>query len=143
MLRQPSANIEDPESYLIAIASNLVRENALATARRESHETLTDPHALPDVPVPGDLADEAHVDALKSRLSRVVLQMPARYQLVLSLTYEGSLSQNDIAKRLNVSRSMVQKILIKALAHCRSRMMLEEQRVGVLPFPEKPRRSEP
>ncbi len=123
VLRRSRNAIEDPEAYLLAVANNLVKENAVMRQRREEHETLTDPHELPESPISFDYDHETDLDALRARLGHVVKQLPARYQLVLDMTYRDGLSQTQIARELNVSRSMVQKILIKAHAHCRSRMI--------------------
>jgi RNA polymerase sigma factor (sigma-70 family) len=123
MLRSSNKSIEDPESYLLAVANNLVKEHAVMTSRREQRETVTDPGQLPECAVGIDYVDDLHLEETKARLARVVRQLPARYQLVLNMTYEEGLSQLQIAQRLKVSRSMVQKILIKAHAHCRTRMV--------------------
>jgi RNA polymerase sigma factor (sigma-70 family) len=123
MLRAGEGTIENPEHYLLAVASNLVKEHAVMMQRRDERETSMDPRELPDWPVDIDYAGEYHFDAIKARLALVVKQLPARYQLVLSMTYDDNLSQTEIAERLGVSRSMVQKILTKAHAHCRARMI--------------------
>ena len=123
MLRVSHASIENPEHYLLAVASNLVKEHAVMRSRRDSHETAMDPQNLPDLPIDIDYAADYHLETLRNRLAAVVRQLPARYQLVLSMTYDDNLSQAEIAEQLGVSRSMVQKILTKAHAHCRSRMV--------------------
>jgi RNA polymerase sigma-70 factor (ECF subfamily) len=128
ILRAGHGTIDDPETYLLTVASNLVKEHAFLTHRRETREMLTDPNELPECPVEIEYADQNYLEARKARLSRVVKQLDARYQLVLSLTYEQGLSQTEIAAKLSISRSMVQKILNKAHAHCRARMIREGER---------------
>lgn len=123
MLRTGETAIEDPERYLLAVASNLIKEHALMTQRRQEREILTEPNALPETAADIDYTRDQERDETRARLLRVVKQLTPRYQLVLSLTYEDGLSQSEIAERLKVSRSMVQKILVKAHAHCRSRML--------------------
>jgi RNA polymerase sigma factor (sigma-70 family) len=123
MLRAGETPIDDPERYLLAVASNLVKEHALLSYRREKREILTDPLELPETAEEIDYADDQDREETHARLRRIVGQLPGRYQLVLSLTYEEGLSQAEIAERLNVSRSMVQKILTKSHAHCRARLL--------------------
>lgn len=123
MLRTGESVIDDPESYLLAVASNLVKEHALLAQKREAREVLTDPSALPDYAANIDYASNRELEDTKARLARVVKQLPSRYQLILDLTYAEGLSQSQIAQQLNVSRSMIQKILIKAHTHCRARMV--------------------
>jgi RNA polymerase sigma factor (sigma-70 family) len=120
--------IKNPEAYLLRIAYNLASEHAFETMCREKIETPTDPHDLPEYPVEIDYAEECHLDAQKARLGRVIMRLAARYQVVLCMTYADGLTQEEIAKQLNVSRSMVQKILKKALAHCRACMIREGER---------------
>lgn len=122
ILRTGERPIDDPEGYLLAVASNLVKEHALMMRKREQREILTDPNALPEGAASIDYARDHDFEDTRVRLARIVRQLPARYQLVLAMTYEDGLSQSQIAQRLNVSRSMVQKILLKAHAHCRTRL---------------------
>lgn len=123
MLRTDDSAVEDPERYLFAIAGNLIKEHGVRLQKREEREVLTDPRVLPDSGATVDYMGELAREETNARLGTVIRQLPERYQLVLALTYEEGLSQSQIAERLKISRSMVQKILIKAHAHCRSRLL--------------------
>jgi RNA polymerase sigma factor (sigma-70 family) len=118
--------IRCPEAYLFTVAANIRREYAIRRARQPVHVTLDSavseelpdlPHtlALPDPEVLAMRAAEVH------RLERILGSLTPRARAALIWHRRDGLSYEEIGARLGVSRNMVKKYLVKALAHCRQR----------------------
>jgi RNA polymerase sigma-19 factor, ECF subfamily len=112
--------IEDPQAYLYRIARNLVYERTFralpAGSRADDAEldTLVDPQLTPEAAV-------EHA-AFTERFERVIAELSPRNQAILLLFCKRGLNQREIAAQLGLSKSMVQKCLAQALAHCRKRL---------------------
>jgi RNA polymerase sigma-70 factor (ECF subfamily) len=123
LLRVPDVTaILNPEAYLYAIASNLVKEYALQQSRGGTSVPPDDPgveERLSDTP---SYADEVDREQRIERLGEVLPQLSAKCLATLVLRFWHGLSYEEIAERLDISPHTVKKHLSHALAHCRRRM---------------------
>jgi RNA polymerase sigma-19 factor, ECF subfamily len=112
--------VADPQAYLYRVARNLIYEQAAKKlpadhwAKDGELEQLQDSHDLPEA--------VAERTALAESIQRVVGELAPRDQAILLLFSQHGLSQREIAERVGLSKSMVQKCLARALAHCRKRL---------------------
>jgi RNA polymerase sigma-70 factor (ECF subfamily) len=112
--------VVDPQAYLYRVARNLVYEQGtrrlpagswVADAELESVE---DPHGTPEA--------EAERALLVRSIKRVLAELSPRNQAILLLFCQHGLNQREISDRVGLSKSMVQKCLAQAIAHCRKRL---------------------
>jgi RNA polymerase sigma-70 factor (ECF subfamily) len=120
--REASVAPEAPRFFLWRIASNLI----LDLARRERRRGQTVP--LDDVATLA-IADtqpsaEHHVAAREEFriLKRALNDLPQNQRAALLWNRVEGLTHTEIAARLGVSASMVNKYIMRALAHCAARM---------------------
>lgn len=112
--------IVDPPAYLYRVARNLVYEQAArklpegSLAQEGELENIEDSHDGPDI--------VAERRALAERIARAIGELAPRQQAILLLFCQHDLSQREIAERLGLSKSMVQKCLAQGIAHCRKRL---------------------
>lgn len=117
--------VRNPANYLFRIALNVARDR-LATDRRylafERIETI-------------DLADDAAgpADAIEARselarVERLIAELPPRQRQILVAARLDGLSRGEIARRLGVSLSTVEKELKSAHEYCLSRIVSETGR---------------
>jgi RNA polymerase sigma factor (sigma-70 family) len=114
--------ILNPEAYLFTVARNLLTENAAVDRRQAEAADVAEAdgmQALPDVPEFDTALDVAREVA---RLRVVLEQISPECCAAVMLKYRHGLSYQEIADRLEVSPSMVNKYLRQALSHCRRRM---------------------
>jgi RNA polymerase sigma factor (sigma-70 family) len=131
LLRARRTEILNPEAYLFTVANNLVKEQSVMRRRDQERVDLTHPGTLEALRMQALMADadptygidlEAQVRGLRA----VLPELPPRCQLVLALAFDKNLSHREIAERLKVSKTMVRKLLVQAIAKCRKRMLLED-----------------
>jgi RNA polymerase sigma factor (sigma-70 family) len=125
LLRLPdSATVANPESYLFAVAGNLVKEQAVL-ARRFAQSVA---HDAPEVEIDLalDPAFEAEVDTelRAKRLRQVLAELSPKCRAAVVLHYRDGMSHGEIGRRLGISTPMVKKYRNQALLHCRRRMEL-------------------
>lgn len=109
--------VADPKSYVSHVAGNLAIDRVRARRVRERYFTPED-H--------GDIAADAPsteriVDYRQrvARLQKIVEGLPRRQRDVFLMHKFDGLSHSEIADRLGISRSAVEKLVMKALARCR------------------------
>lgn len=114
--------IRNPESYLITIASNLVKEHAGRGYEERRAHNVQDPDVeeqLAEFPsFAGDLDQEQRVE----RLREILDQLPPKCRAAVVLQYWHHQSYQEIAQQLGISTHMVKKYLSQGLVHCRRRM---------------------
>lgn len=110
--------IRHPQAYLYRIARNLVHE--LYTGQRLPTDDAADLELFEaDEPGPAELAA---LNLRRRMIERAMKELSPKCQAVLLLHWQEGLTQAEIAKRMNLSRSMVQKYLATGLAHCQKRL---------------------
>jgi RNA polymerase sigma factor (sigma-70 family) len=123
MLRVSDADtILNPEAYLFTVARNLLTENAAVDRRQAESADVGETHGtqtLPDVP---EFDTALDVTREVARLRVVLKQLSPECCAAVMLKYRHELSYQEIADRLEVSPSMVNKYLRQALSHCRRRL---------------------
>lgn len=115
------SSVQEPEAYIFQIAANLLRDRARrGIFRRSANEQYIEENRDSfDVITPERvLLAKQRVAELKIALA----ELPERTRFVLLLQrYEG-MTYREIAERLGVSVSSVEKHMIKAIAHIGYRM---------------------
>ena len=124
---EPDAEIGNPGGYLYRVGTNLMLER-LRGERRAAARDSAWRQAHHVVVGDTDVADEAAADeavAARQRLSAVVQavgELPPQTQRVFRLHKLEGLSHAEVAARLGVSRSAVEKHMIAVLRHLAERL---------------------
>jgi RNA polymerase sigma-B factor len=66
-------------------------------------------------------------------------ELPEREQRILVLRFYGNLTQTEIGDRLGISQMHVSRLMARALAHLKSRLLESPESPGVAPAPHFPR----
>ncbi|MCB8877672.1 RNA polymerase sigma factor [Acidisoma silvae] len=110
-------------SYLYRTAHNLAIDHMRQVERRQTesvpHEALAE--------IPGQTANPEEAFAARQRvdqLRRVIAELPRRTQEVFALNRLEDLTYPEVARRLGISESSVQKHLSRALQHLMHRLEL-------------------
>jgi len=114
-------NVRSEEGFLFATAANVLRDQARrdATRHRSAHDTLDDCNLPSDEATP----EAALASRETLRLALLALsELPTRTQTVFALNRYEELSHPQIAHRLGVSVSSVEKHIMKAVAHLARRV---------------------
>jgi RNA polymerase sigma factor (sigma-70 family) len=108
--------LRSPSTYLLTAAVNLARDRWRTEGRRARRITVDALYDLIDDNPGPDRAVESQSDfeAFRRALERLT---PRQRSIVTAVRFE-QLSQSEIAKRLNISRSLVQLELQRALEFC-------------------------
>lgn len=119
--RSSSEEVANPRAFVYRIAGNLAIDHLRLERGRARYVTAE--------PVPDHLPDpnpsaEAIADAKRrlALLADAVAELPPRCREVFVLRKFEELEQHEIARRLGISRNMVEKHLRKALLHCALRL---------------------
>lgn len=112
--------IGNPRSYLYRIADNLAKDRVRSRTARERHiSTEAVPDIVEDRPSP---EREADYRQRLSILESAVAELSDKQREVFLMHKFDGLSYGEIAIRLGISKSAVEKLMIRALAHCRQRL---------------------
>ena len=118
--------VSNPKSYLFKMANNLVLDRLREARRRERRESdwTTEQHGshspATDVPDPDSGAEQELIERDEAaQLAKAIAQLPAGAQRVLRLHKFEELSHGEVAERLGVSKSAVEKHMAVAMAHLR------------------------
>lgn len=108
--------IEHVDAYLYRTAHNLTIDHYRQERRRRTETRPNDDLAgfVADQPGPEESAVDA--DAL-ARLREIVAELPPRTREIFRLNRLEGLTHAEVARRLEISDSSVQKHLARALAH--------------------------
>ena len=123
MLRVANSEaIRNPQVYLYAVASNLVKEHAILDQRDATHVDIDEAsvqNLLGDLP-----SLDSAIDASRQaeRLRAAVDQLPLNWRTAVILQCRYGLTYQEIADHMGVSSSMVKKYLAQALTRCRRNM---------------------
>lgn len=118
--------IERPQAYLYRIAANVSAEWAARSSRRRPHcaewlDGLVDP-ADPH-------ADTEQADADR-HLHSALATLPGRSREILRLMHQESLTYEQIAERLQITRRIVKRDVVRAYAMLRHSLAPEPETMG-------------
>lgn len=119
-LSQPPA-VDQPRAYLFKIASNLAIDHLRSEKARTRHISAD---SIPE-DIPNGMPTSDTVIDYQQRLAIVrnaVEELPPRCREVFMLHKFEGLSHVEVAGHLGISRNMVEKHIIRGLAHCRDRL---------------------
>lgn len=119
-LSQPPV-VNQPRAYLFKMATNLAVDHLRAEKARARHISVD---AVPE-DVPNGMPSPDTVIDYQQRLvilRNAVEELPPRCREVFILHKFEDLSHAEISSRLGISRNMVEKHIIRGLAHCRDRL---------------------
>ena len=119
------AKVEQPRAFLFRMARNLLSDHWRRQQVRQSvlEETTIDPATCANDPL-----DHAQRRQRLEQLRQVLAELsPRRREALMLHRFEG-LTQAQIAERMNISVSMVEKHIAAALLHCKQRLDSEDGR---------------
>lgn len=120
-----TAAIEHPKTYLFAAARNTAMDHA---ARSRSWLLPHDQSAAEKVAAAEPLPDAVlHHRRRLERMSAALNELPAPCRRAFLLNKLHGMGHAEIARDLDVSVSMVEKHIMRALAHCRDRLREDEE----------------
>jgi RNA polymerase sigma factor (sigma-70 family) len=115
----PLLTKEDASRYLMRIAMNAAIDHKRIEGGRT--ELLTGMQGLLSDAIPDPL-EQVLIDEKMSEVDAALAELPAKCRDVLWLSRVEGLTHTEIAERLGVSRSLVEKYVVRAVLHCRVRL---------------------
>lgn len=110
-------DVSNPKAYVGQIAGNLAIDHIRAQKVRDRYFAPVEFHDMPaEAPSAERIVDYRQRVA---RLEAIIAELPSRQREVFLLHKFDGLSHSEIAERLGISRSAVEKLVMKALASCR------------------------
>jgi RNA polymerase sigma-70 factor (ECF subfamily) len=106
--------LEQPGAYLFRMAANLAADRRIAASRNRARDSAW----LEVQPGVGEQPDAERAMIARERLERIeasIAAMPERMRTALRMFRVGELPQKEIAKRLGVTVSAVEKMLRRAM----------------------------
>jgi RNA polymerase sigma-70 factor (ECF subfamily) len=128
---ESSQAIIHPRAFLYRTALNLTVDLFRVRQRREAGSVELD--AVEHLP--SDVPDQENVVDAKQRLAllhQAIRELPPKCRHVFLLHKFKELSHGEIAERLGISKNMVEKHVMKALAHCRIRLDQDLRATGAV-----------
>ena len=123
LLRVPNhETIRAPEAYIFTIARHVAQQHSLQSAARAMSVELTT--VLSELPAVTEVDPALEVSAQQclEDLNRALKQLAPKVQAAFLLHRRDGLSIDEIGKRLNLSRAMVKKNIVRALVHFRKQL---------------------
>ena len=128
--------LENPRGYLFRTAANLAvdltrQQTRLARQRHQAALQLGSEQGQPGSP--GGTSPEAAFQARErsEQVAEVLRRLPHKCRRAFVLHRFEGLTHPEIARELRVSRSMVEKYLIRALDRLRGKLLREGEESGV------------
>lgn len=113
--------VDHPKTYLFATARNAAFDAAARIRTEQRHRSTTD--RLPEVESPEPPPDHTvHHRRRLECMAAALNELPSATRQAFVMSKLHGLDHRTIAGRLGVSRSMVEKHIMRALAHCRDRL---------------------
>lgn len=114
---------DPPQAYLFKIAANVLAERSARASWRQPHASewlaqLTDAR---------DPEQECAREEEHSEVRNAVAALPPRARTILRMHYEENLTYETIAQRLNITRRIVKRDLIRAYADLRAAIRMEDR----------------
>lgn len=122
LLRVPhQESIRSPEAYLMTIARHVAQQHRLQAAPENSvnpEDVLADLRACS----PADPVMELTAEQCREALEETLREMTPKVQATFLLHRLHGLTIDQVSERLNISRPMTKKYLVKALVRFRKRL---------------------
>jgi RNA polymerase sigma factor (sigma-70 family) len=123
------AAVDQPRAFLYKTALNLTVD--LFRRQRIRSERMTELDMTEHLPSTTPRQDDAVEAKERVRLlHEAIAELPPKCRQVFLLHKFMDLPHAEIAARLGISKNMVEKHVMKAMAHCRRRVEPEEERVS-------------
>ncbi|MFJ4291543.1 sigma-70 family RNA polymerase sigma factor [Cupriavidus sp. NPDC089707] len=110
---------QQPRAYLHQTARNIAIDGFRQQGGRES-VTLDVLETLPAIS--GDPVANLHAVQLAGRIEQALAELPLKCRQVFVWQRLDGCSQQEIADRLDISKNMVEKYMIRAMRHLRERV---------------------
>ena len=121
VIERPETQVQDIRAYLYTVARNLLLNHLKQEACRCTD--VVAPEALSDIPSDRPSPEEAVDSRLQlERIQTLVQELPRRTQEIFVLNRIDGLTHAEVASRLGLSESAVQKHLALAIAHMTRRL---------------------
>ncbi|HEX4240247.1 MAG TPA: RNA polymerase sigma factor [Steroidobacteraceae bacterium] len=123
MLRIPNIDsVRSPEAYLFTVAQHVVQQHTMRQSATPPAVEVT--HLLNEPATTHDTDPALALEAQQclERLQRALEELSPKARATFMLHRRDGLSFDEIASRLETSRPMVKKYLMKALLHLRLRL---------------------
>ncbi|HGM5581763.1 TPA: RNA polymerase sigma factor [Pseudomonas putida] len=113
------AKVEQPRAFLFQMARNLLSDH---WRRQKVRHAVLDSQASDEAAIDSDPLDHAQHAQRLDQLREVLAELsPRRREALMLHRFEG-LTQAQIAERMDISVSMVEKHIAAALLHCKQRL---------------------
>ena len=113
-----SVEIKNVRAFLYRIARNLIIDHARSSIRRQEKQAVLQSHFQN---LQGDYEErESLIQQRQALLKELVAELPQKCREVFILHKLKRLKHEEIAERLGISKSTVEKHVIKGLRHCRA-----------------------
>lgn len=109
------ASVREPRAYLTTVAARLTANYYRRLALERSY--LQALASQPDAVQPSEEERALVVEAL-SAISRVLTDLPARARSIFLMAQLEGMSYREIAGHMKLTLNVVQKDMVKAIAHC-------------------------
>ncbi|WP_457585163.1 RNA polymerase sigma factor [Ensifer canadensis] len=112
--------IENAQAYLFRMVNNVAVDHVRRRIAQERHISPAEVHDVGS----GEVSVDQVIDYRQrlAALERVVADLPSRQREVFLMHKFDGLSHSEIAAELGITRSAVEKLIMKALATCRDRL---------------------
>ena len=120
--------IQKPEAYFFRTALNIATDRRREASRRASMTEILAITRIEDGT--RDLASEMEARLQVDVLKRALAELPPRRRAIFIAARVNGITHEEIARRLGLSRTMVQKELRKAVGHCLDRLGEENDAEG-------------
>jgi len=122
--RKSDSPVKESRAYLFKIANNVLIDHWRRNQRKNStevdvEECLLDSHASLTQSDPSEILE--HQQRIQKLSEAIELLPPRRREAFLLYRFDG-LSQSEIAERMEISVSMVEKHIAAALVHCKNHL---------------------
>jgi RNA polymerase sigma-70 factor (ECF subfamily) len=123
LLRVPNHDtIRSPQAYLFTVAHHVLHQHKMSLSAIPESVDVMDVLAEMQAHIVDDPATQLDVRRRLQELDALLKEVPARSRVAFILHRRFGFTLDEIAQQLGVSRPMVKKYLVKALAHCKQRV---------------------
>ncbi|MFT5851600.1 MAG: RNA polymerase sigma factor (sigma-70 family) [Colwellia sp.] len=126
------SEIKSPKGYLFVVSRNLVLKKLMQQSK-EIHTELDD--ALIEDDVDNSVEKELYLKLKFERFSKVLSSLPEKQRRAILLRKLYCLSHKEIAKKMNVSVSSVEKYIATGLKQCKQSLYAQGYEANESEFP--------